>query len=102
MTRPHESPERAAAGHAGPRRRAPLGCDRHQPRRDRVHARRPGDVTHDSHLIVPYGGPVYANYFAADIGCVVVQPAISAVDLHSLCRSSGSTAPPMGSPVASP
>jgi ABC-type transport system substrate-binding protein len=40
----------------------------------------------DDHLIIPYGSPVYANYFASDIGCAAIQPAIGAVDLSSLCR----------------
>jgi hypothetical protein len=43
-------------------------------------------VSDESHLIIPYGRWEYANYFASDIGCAFVQPAVSAVDLLSLCR----------------
>ncbi len=52
----------------------------------------------DDHILLPYTVDVYANFFGAGIGCGIVQPAIGAVDLLTLCRTGSASASPSASP----
>jgi hypothetical protein len=49
-------------------------------------------------LVVPTGYSVYPFFTSERIGCGFVQPAVSGVDLLSLCVKDGSTASPAPSP----